>query len=222
MALPKPQRNESKVWPKHEAGTFQLALADVIYLGHRVTTNFQKEEVAQERVALVWQSLECEPGTANRFELASEFTYSAHEKANLRKFLSPWLGPFASDAEAEAAIVSLDSRLGQNVLATITHNPSKTDPNKVYVNVTTVGKLMKNMVPFAVATYTRRDYWTKKIAEYQTAHAAWLAKQADGKAREAANADAFPAAAGGLDDFPAALEDDGGDSLPFDAGSRSI
>ena len=215
MALPKPQKNESKEWPKHEAGTFQLALADVIYLGHRVTKNFKQETVAQERVALIWQSMECEPGTADRFELATEFTYSAHEKANLRKFLAPWIGPFANDAAAEAAITSLDGRIGENVLATIAHNPGKQDPSKVYVNVETVGKLMKGMQPFAVASYTRKDYWTKKIADYAAAYTAFLADRAKAAEVQAANAEAFPKPAQGMDEFPAALEDDGDQSLPF-------
>lgn len=214
MALRPPKRSENKVWPKHPDGTWQLALADVIDLGTRITTNFQQQRVPQDRVALVWQSMECEPGTATRFELASEFTYSAHEKANLRKFLSPWLGPFTTDAEAEAAMMSLDSRLGQNVLATIVHNPSKTDASKVYVNVSAVGKLMKGMQPFLVAGYTRRDYWTKKIAEYAAAHAAWLAEQQQTAATEAANGERFPAAGGGLDQRPAAL-DEPEDDLPF-------
>lgn len=214
MALRPPKRSENKVWPKHPDGTWQLALADVIDLGTRITTNFQQQRVPQDRVALVWQSMECEPGSATRFELASEFTYSAHEKANLRKFLAPWLGPFTTDAEAEAAMMSLDSRLGQNVLATITHNPSKTDASKVYVNVSAVGKLMKGMQPFLVAGYTRRDYWTKKIAEYAAAHAAWLAEQQQTAATEAANGERFPAAGGGLDQRPAAL-DEPEDDLPF-------
>ena len=215
MALPKPQKNESKEWPKHEAGTFQLALADVIYLGHRVTKNFKQETVAQERVALIWQSMECEPGTADRFELATEFTYSAHEKANLRKFLAPWIGPFANDAAAEAAITSLDGRIGENVLATIAHNPGKQDPSKVYVNVETVGKLMKGMQPFAVAGYSRKEYWTKKIADYAAAYTAFLTDKGKAKEEAAVNAEKFPAAAQGLDEFPAALEDDGDQSLPF-------
>ena len=215
MALPKPQKNESKEWPKHEAGTFQLALADVIYLGHRVTKNFKQETVAQERVALIWQSMECEPGTADRFELATEFTYSAHEKANLRKFLAPWIGPFANDAAAETAITSLDGRIGENVLATIAHNPGKQDPSKVYVNVETVGKLMKGMQPFAVAGYSRKEYWTKKIADYAAAYTAFLTDKGKAKEEAAVNAEKFPAAAQGLDEFPAALEDDGDQSLPF-------
>lgn len=216
MALPKPQKNESKEWPKHEAGTFQLALADVIYLGHRVTKNFKQETVAQERVALIWQSMECEPGTADRFELATEFTYSAHEKANLRKFLAPWIGPFANDAAAEAAITSLDGRIGENVLATIAHNPGKQDPSKVYVNVETVGKLMKGMQPFAVASYTRKDYWTKKIADYAAAYTAFLTDKGKAKEEAAVNAEKFPGAAPGLDEFPAALDaGNDEDPLPF-------
>ncbi len=215
MALPKPQQHDSKVWPKHEPGTFQLALADVIYLGSRVTENFQKERVAQERVALVWQSMECEPGTATRFELANEFTYSAHEKANLRKFLAPWLGPFANDAAAEAAIVSLDSRIGENVLGTIAHNPGRKDPSKTYVNVETVGKLMRGQQPFLVAGYTRRDYWAKKIAQYATDYAAFLAEREATKGREAANAAKFPGAGGGLDQRPAALDAEEEFDLPY-------
>lgn len=215
MALPSPKRSENKVWPKHPDGTWQLALADVIYLGFRVNTDEKtKKRYPQERAALIWQSMECEPGTATRFELASELTWTISDRGNLRKLLAPWLGPFPNDAAFEAVMRTLDSRIGENVLATITHNPSKTDASKVYVNVSAVGKLMKGMQPFLVAGYTRRDYWTKKIAEYAAAHAAWLAEQQQTAATEAANGERFPAAGGGLDERPAAL-DEPEDDLPF-------
>lgn len=210
MALPKPTSNEKKDWPKHEPGMFQLALADVIYLGKRITENFTThEKYPQERIALVWQSMECEPGTPKRFELATEFTYTLSDKGNLRKFLAPWLGPFATDADAEKAITGLDAKIGANVMATIVHNPGKRDPGKVFVNVATVGPLPKKMEPFAVATYTRNPFWQKKIDQYAADYAAFMAEQPK---KEEAKAQSFA-------DFPKGLEDggatDGEDELPF-------
>ena len=218
MALPKPQKTESKVWPKHPDGTHQLALADVIYLGHRITTTTVKDKVTgekreesypQERVALVWQSMECEPGTATRFELMNEFTWTASDRGNLWKFLGPWLGPFATKEAFEAIMEGLDGRVGENVVATIAHNPGKQDPSKVYVNVETVGKLMKGMQPFAVAGYVRKEHWTKKADGYKADHAAFLADRAS-------RADAVKSPTQGMDEFPAALDDGAEDTdLPF-------
>lgn len=202
MALPTPTKS-TKEFPRHPAGSYQLILADVIYLGHR-TTEWKGTEKAQERVALVWQSLEIEPDANARFELANEFTYSVSPKANLRGFLEGWLGAFPNDDAATAALVGLDGKIGANVIGAIIHVPSQ-DGTKTYVNIKSVAPLMKGMQPQQIAGYTRRDYWGKRITEYADAYTAFLAKQAAQK----------EATATALEDFPKALESDDDSDLPF-------
>ena len=215
MSLPDPDR-QKRVYPKHPGGSYQLALADVIYLGFRITEDGKtKERYPQERVALVLQSMECEPGTANRFALAREFTFTASERGNLRQFLDPWLGPFTSDEHAKTVIKGLDGRVWENGLFSVVHAPARDGSGKVFVNVATAGKLVRGMEPFRVASYTRSDYWTKKIAQYATDHAAFLAEREATKGREVANAAKFPGAGGGLDQRPAALDAEEPDDLPF-------
>lgn len=192
--LPKPEQKSTKVWPKHPAGTHQLALADVIYLGRRVS-EWKGVRRAQERVALIWQSQEFEPGTPQRFELASEFTYSVYETAALRAFLNRWIGPFDNEAAAEAALVSLDKRIGDNVTGTITHEKSK-DGTKTYVNVDAVSPPMKGMTSFPVVGYERRLYWTDKTAKYATDYAMFLAEQKKEASAQAQRTDEFSETAG--------------------------
>lgn len=205
MALPKPAPRDTKEWPRHPAGTFQLLLADVIYLGHRVT-EWKGTRKAQERIAFIWQSLELEPERHTRFELATEFTYSVFDRATLRGFLETWLGAFQSEADAEAALTSIDQRVGENVIGTIVHKKSE-DGKKLYVNVTAVSPLMKGMQPQAVVGYERNKFWTEKTAKYHADYHLWLAEQAQ---QEAADAERFS-------EVPASLSEpeDDGSPLPF-------
>lgn len=208
MALPRPEQKESKQYPKHPAGAYQLILADVIYLGHRIH-EWKKVRKPQERVALIWQSLELHPDKPERFELANEFTYSVFDRASLRAFLEGWLGAFKSEAEAEAALVSLDTRIGENVIGTVVHKPSA-DGTKTYVNVKGVSPLMKGMQKQEIVAYTRQKFWAEKIEKYQADYALWTAEQ---DVEAAKGAERFQ-------DVPAALQagqaEDDDDSLPFD------
>lgn len=177
MSLPRPQTSD-QARPKHPAGTFQVALADIVLLGKRITTDRKKgDRYPQERIVLLWQSLECLPDSSQRFDLATEFTWTLSERGNLRQFLAPWLGPFANDAVAEAALTGLDTQIGRNALATIVHNTARDGSGRVYVNIETIGPLMKGMPPFALAGYTRHPYWAKRTEQYAADYAAFLAGQ---------------------------------------------
>lgn len=210
MALP-PLDNTTRVYPKHPDGSYQLALADVVSLGHRITEDTKaKERYPQARVSLVFQSMECEPGTATRFVLSREFTYTANERGNLRQFLNPWLGPFKDDDHAKQVISTLDERVGENGLFSVVHAPAKDGSGKVFVNLSTAGKLVKGMQPFPVAGYTRAEYFAKWAAQYAADCAAFRAERQATAAQEGQNFKDFPAALA----TPAA-GDHGADDLPF-------
>lgn len=215
MALPTPTRNTSgdgKDFPKHPKGLHPAVLADVIYLGHRAG-EWKGKPKASEKVALVFQSKRLRED-GKRFELSTEMTYSDFENANLVKFLSPWLGPFSNDAERTAAVTGLDGKIGTCGLITVQHEPGRKDASKVFANIVSISPLMEGMEPFAVQDYARAEFWGKKIAEYADGYAKFLAVQGASKAKESANAEAFPKPAQGFDEFPAALED-GETDLPF-------
>lgn len=211
MALPD-MDNTKRVYPKHPDGSHQLALADVIFLGKRVTEDGKtKERYLQPRVALVLQSMECEPGTANRFTLSREFTYTDSDRGNLRQFLNPWLGPFKDDAHAKQVITTLDERVGENGLFSVVHESAKDGSGKVYVNVQTAGKLVKGMQPFRVAAYLRPEYFAKKMATYAADRTAFEAERQVTAAKEGQNFEDFPAALA----QPAAGGGPVADDLPF-------
>lgn len=215
MPLPAPQSADKKQFPKHPEGSAQIVLADVFYLGHRIIKEFGTDhEKPQERAVLIFQSAELDP-SGKRFELAQEFTWSSHEKANLRKFLAPWIGPFASDTIAKQVLMSLDSQIGLNGIANIVHNPSKTDPDKVYVNIASVGKPMKGMQPIQVEGYTRNEYWEKKRAQYAADVQAWEQKKLAAQAGYNAATAKEKVEAGDFSDFPAALPEGVEEDLPF-------
>lgn len=193
--LPRPEPTGTPR-PKHPAGTHQIALADLVLLGKKIATDRKSgNRYPQERIALIFQSMECLPDSAERFTLSEEFTWTFAEKGNLWKFLAPWLGPWPTAAAAEAALTGLDSQIGRNALATIAHNAARDGSGKVFVNIQTVGPLMKDMKPFAVAGYTRSPYWAKRTEQYAADYAAFLAQQrtTPSKAAELAYDDVPPA-----------------------------
>ena len=217
MALPTPSRKhdpDRKPFPKHSPGLCPMVLADVIYLGYR-PGEWKGKPKASEKVALVFQSQKFRDD-GKRYELSTELTYSDFENSNLVKFLSPWIGPFANDGERSAAVTGLDSRIGTSGLVTVQHKPSRKGDGTIFAEIVSVAPLMDGMTPLKVEGYERAKFWAEKIAKYADEYVKFQADRAAEKAREAANGETFPAAAGGLDEFPAALAgDDDEDSIPF-------
>lgn len=70
-----------------------------------------------------------------------EYTLSMGEKANLRKMLTSWRGkPFSED---EAKAFDITKLIGVPCLINITHKASKSDPAKLYEQISGITPLMK-------------------------------------------------------------------------------
>lgn len=70
-----------------------------------------------------------------------EYTLSMGEKANLRKMLTSWRGKPFSEEEAKA--FDITKLIGVPCLINITHKPAKSDPSKLYEQISGITPLMK-------------------------------------------------------------------------------
>lgn len=218
MALPKPQRT-TKDFAKHPAGMTPLVLVDIVGPWMRANEWPKGSGIKkpQQRIALIWQSQEIRPDDElhGRFELNTQHTYSVHENATLPKFLGGVWPEFVVPATAEEALTHLDDKLGTTVLGNVVHKPG--DGGKVYVNIASLAPLIKGMAPLTAVGYTRAKFWTDKLADDAAGLAAWEQEKLAAQVTGAANASKAksPDPVGSFDDFPAPLQVDPDEELPF-------
>jgi hypothetical protein len=195
-----PPAKSGKAFPKHPPGSARVVLADGLRLGLRVATDFKtKDRYLQDRMVLLWQSEEVEPESGQRYELATEFTYTADPKGNLPKLLAKWLGLTEDTEDAlQRLVTGIKGYIGKSGLGTIEH---KQVGEKSYVNLTAVAPLHKSMTPLTVESYTRNEWWAKKKAKYAEEVAAFRVEQE----RKAAD----------FGDVPDAMKPEDDDDLPF-------
>jgi len=135
-------------------GGHATVCADVIDLGFRFNPKFGKIE---HKCAIVFQLGQQSEKTGKRFEIASIFTVSFHEKANLRKFLSQWRGKSYGEDEAQAG-APLKKLQGNPAYITIEHKPVG---DKVYANVIGITKLPVGLPILEPEDYVRSERWKK-------------------------------------------------------------
>lgn len=78
------------------------------------------------------------------FVISREFTLSMGRKSNLRPFVEGIIGTTLSDEEAGS--FDIEQLVGMTCQATITHEQSKTDPDRKYAKLVSVAPLMKGIV----------------------------------------------------------------------------
>jgi hypothetical protein len=141
----KPEQTE---FVKVEPGTYMARCFSMIEIGH-IDTEYNGEKKKQHKVMLTWE-LPDELAVFNEekgpepFAVSKTYTLSMHEKSTLRKDLESWRGK--GFTELEAAKFDITKLMGVPCLLTVTHQPGKQDPTKVYVTVTAISRLMKNQV----------------------------------------------------------------------------
>lgn len=89
--------------------------------------------------------------------ISQEFTLSMNEKANLRKTLASWRGK--DFTEEEAKCFDITKLLGVPCMLNIIHKPSKTDPSKIYEQISSISALPKSVkCPAQINTTLRLEY----------------------------------------------------------------
>lgn len=75
--------------------------------------------------------------------ISKEYTLSMNEKSNLRKDLKSWRGKDFTEEEAKS--FDITKLLGQPCMLNIIHNPSKSDPTKIYEQISGITSIPKGM-----------------------------------------------------------------------------
>jgi hypothetical protein len=75
--------------------------------------------------------------------ISKEMTLSLNEKSNLRQLLNSWRGKALTEDEAKA--FDLAKLIGAPCMVNLIHQPSKTNPEKVYERIAAVMPMMKGM-----------------------------------------------------------------------------
>ncbi len=139
----KPENTE---FAKVEPGTYMARCYSMIEIGH-VEEEYKGQMKNVHKVVLSWElpdelAVFKEDRGPEPYVVSKKYTLSMSEKANLRKDLEGWRG--MAFTELEAARFDITKLLGVPCILSIIHEVSKTDPNKTYVKVQSISKLMKN------------------------------------------------------------------------------
>jgi hypothetical protein len=139
MHLPKSEGGNFELTP---AGTFPGRCYRFIDLGSH-DQEFQGESKGLKRLVMVGFELPTELMADGRpFSIHKRYTWSTHEKANMRKDLEAWRGAKFTEADFGPGGFDVRNLLGVPCTLTIVH--SERD-NNTYANLAGIGKAMKGM-----------------------------------------------------------------------------
>ena len=129
------------------AGTYVARCYSVVHLGH-VTQKYMGEEKVVDLVRFTWElptELRCfnQDKGMQPCAISKEMTFSLNEKSNLRAMLNAWRGKALTEDEAKA--FDLAKLIGAPCMINLIHQPSKSNPERVYERIAAVMPMMKGM-----------------------------------------------------------------------------
>ena len=139
MHLPK---NEGGNFEQTPAGTFIARCHRFIDLGSHEQT-YQGENKGLKRLVMIGFELPTETMEDGRpFTIHKRYTWSTHEKANMRKDLESWRGAKFNDHDFGPDGFDVRNLLGVPATLTIVHSEND---GKNYSNIASIGKAMKGI-----------------------------------------------------------------------------
>jgi len=143
MELPK---NEGGHFEQTPAGTFIARCYRFIDLGSHEQT-FQGESKGMKRLVMIGFELPTElmeegEYAGRPFTIHKRYTWSTHEKANMRKDLESWRGAKFNDSDFGPGGFNVKNLLGVPATLTIVHSEND---GKSYSNIASIGKAMKGV-----------------------------------------------------------------------------
>lgn len=136
--------------PKNEGGNFELTPAGTfigrcyrfIDLGSHDQT-YQGESKGLKRLVMIGFELPTETMEDGRpFSIHKRYTWSTHEKANMRKDLKSWRGAKFNDSDFGPGGFDVRNLLGVPATLSIVHSENE---GKNYANIASIGKAMKGV-----------------------------------------------------------------------------
>lgn len=138
MYLPPPSEGNFSPCP---AGTHLALCYRVIDLGTQETT-YQGETKTAHKVMLSWELPEERNEEGKPFVISKRYTWSTHEKSNLRKDLEGWRGMAFRESDFGPSGFNIKNVLGKACILGIVQ---ESRDGKTYSNIASVGKPMKGM-----------------------------------------------------------------------------
>lgn len=139
MELPK---NEGGNFEQTPAGTYMARCFRFIDLGSHEQT-YQGESKGLKRLVMIGFELAGELMDDGRpFTIHKRYTWSTHEKANMRKDLESWRGAKFNDSDFGPGGFDVRNLLGVPATLTIVHSEND---GKNYSNISSIGKAMKGV-----------------------------------------------------------------------------
>jgi hypothetical protein len=143
MRLPTPKSGSGDFAPA-PAGAHRAVCTRFIDLGTQDIPNHTKGTVDKvHKVAISWELVDEPMQDGRPFMVSARYTWSMHERANLRKMLETWRGRPYTAEELERG-VNTQNLLGVPALVTVQH-ASSPDGSRTYANVAGVSPLPKGM-----------------------------------------------------------------------------
>lgn len=163
MELPKPSEGGGD-FELAPIGTHLAVCYRVVDLGTQETT-FDGQTKHAHKVLLCWELPDEKMSDGRPFIIQSRYTWSMHEKANLRKHLEAWRGVAFSEKDFGKGGFDIKNILGKPCILTVVHAEHT---GKTYANVAGVGKLMKGQtspqqINSSVYLWLHKDRWDASV-----------------------------------------------------------
>jgi hypothetical protein len=139
MYLPKNEGGNFELTP---AGTFMARCYRFIDLGSHAQ-EYQGESKGLKRLVMIGFEIAGEAMEDGRpFSVHKRYTWSTHEKSNMRKDLESWRGAKFNDADFGPGGFDVKNLLGVPCTLTVVHSEND---GKQYANIAGIGKAMKGL-----------------------------------------------------------------------------
>lgn len=122
-------------------GNHRAVCVAVIDLGTQTRESAFGVKSARE-IMIRWELCDELMEDGRPYTIGKRYSYSMHERANLRKHLEGWRGVAFTEADFQPGGFNISNLLGKNCLVAVKHDDKG---DRVYANVDTVARLPKGM-----------------------------------------------------------------------------
>lgn len=123
------------------AGGHAATCYRVIDLGTQAT-DYQGQTKMQRKVLISWELADEQMDDGRPFVVSKRYTFSSHEKAQLRKDLEAWRGLAFKDSDFGPGGFDIKTLLGKPVLLSIVHEDKN---GRTYGNIASLARLPRSM-----------------------------------------------------------------------------
>jgi hypothetical protein len=124
-------------------GNHRAVCVAVIDLGTQTRDSAFGTKSARE-IMIRWELCDELMDDGRPYTIGKRYSYSMHERANLRKHLESWRGVAFTEADFQPGGFKIENLLGKGCLVSVKHDDKG---DRVYANVDTVTRLPKGMTP---------------------------------------------------------------------------